>query len=68
MATLPTIIGIEPPFQNTLDKDSDAIKLFIGQVPKNYEEQDLTNILEPFGPIHELCIHKDKATNAHRGK
>lgn len=49
------------------DKDSDAIKLFVGQVPKTFEEKDLKPYLVPFGSIHELSILRDKLNMAHKG-
>eukprot|EP00638_Chattonella_subsalsa_P019618 CAMPEP_0117896774 /NCGR_PEP_ID=MMETSP0950-20121206/27455_1 /TAXON_ID=44440 /ORGANISM="Chattonella subsalsa, Strain CCMP2191" /LENGTH=250 /DNA_ID=CAMNT_0005757955 /DNA_START=33 /DNA_END=786 /DNA_ORIENTATION=- len=52
--------------EGLLVKDPDAIKLFVGQIPKEMEEQELKPIFEEFGQIFDLMVIRDKATGAHR--
>eukprot|EP01114_Cavostelium_apophysatum_P007194 TRINITY_DN1903_c0_g1_i1.p1 TRINITY_DN1903_c0_g1~~TRINITY_DN1903_c0_g1_i1.p1 ORF type:complete len:613 (+),score=125.13 TRINITY_DN1903_c0_g1_i1:161-1999(+) len=46
---------------------SDTIKLFIGQLPKTMTESEVRAIFEPYGPIIEFTLIKDRATGMNKG-
>ena len=52
----------------TIPQDSDAIKLFVGQIPKHMEEDDLRPVFEEFGEIFDLAVIRDKISGLHRGR
>ncbi|XP_015429757.1 PREDICTED: CUGBP Elav-like family member 2 isoform X4 [Dufourea novaeangliae] len=47
--------------------DPDNIKMFVGQVPHDMEENDLRTLFEEFGRVHQINILRDKITGSHRG-
>ncbi|OQR99335.1 CUG-BP- and ETR-3-like factor [Achlya hypogyna] len=52
---------------HTHSQPPDAVKLFVGQVPRTMEEADLRPILEAFGPLYDIVIIRDKVSGTHRG-
>jgi len=48
-------------------REPDAIKLFVGQVPKDWTEAQLMSVFEPYGEIHSLNLLQDKSTGQHKG-
>lgn len=48
--------------------DPDNIKMFVGQVPRSMDENDLRHMFEEFGRVHTVNVLRDKATGHSKGK
>ena len=73
LASLNMLAGKLSPKSDTTDNngddypDDDAIKMFVGQVPRSMDEEALKDFFEQFGPVHQLNVLRDKATGVSRG-
>lgn len=48
--------------------DPDAIKMFVGQVPKHLNEPELRTLFEEFGRVFQINVLRDKVTKQSKGK
>lgn len=48
--------------------DPDNIKMFVGQVPRSMDENDLKRMFEEYGRVHSINVLRDKATGASKGE
>lgn len=48
-------------------KDDDAVKLFVGQIPREMNEEQLRPVFGEYGTIFDLTVIRDKNTGGHRG-
>jgi CUG-BP- and ETR3-like factor len=49
------------------EPDSDTIKMFCGQIPRNMHESELREMFEQFGPVFQLNVLRDKQTGESKG-
>lgn len=48
--------------------DPDYIKMFVGQVPKSMDENQLREMFEEYGRVHSINVLRDKVTGISKGK
>ncbi|XP_065318465.1 uncharacterized protein LOC135926497 isoform X2 [Gordionus sp. m RMFG-2023] len=46
---------------------NDSIKMFVGQIPKSYENEDIKAMVENYGGVQEIHILREKATSQSKG-
>lgn len=52
---------------NKTEPDADAIKMFVGQIPRSMDESDLRKMFEEYGPVFQLNVLRDKVTGQSKG-
>lgn len=67
MELQPAPVDVHDGFDDGFEAAGGPVKLFVGQVPRSMDEQDLRPVLEAFGPLEDIVIIRDKLTGAHRG-
>jgi RNA recognition motif. (a.k.a. RRM, RBD, or RNP domain) len=48
--------------------DPDAIKMFVGQIPRSMDEEKLRVMFEEFGKVHQINVLRDKVTSQSKGE
>ncbi|XP_058238354.1 CUGBP Elav-like family member 1 isoform X9 [Hemibagrus wyckioides] len=48
--------------------DIDAIKMFVGQIPRSWSEEQLRELFEPYGAVYEINILRDRSQNPPQSK
>ncbi|XP_071454805.1 CUGBP Elav-like family member 2 isoform X4 [Hetaerina americana] len=52
---------------NSEQPDPDAIKMFVGQIPRSMDENDLRKMFEEFGKVYQINVLRDKTSNLSKG-
>lgn len=67
LSTSPSSAAILTTNNEKHEPDSDAIKMFCGQIPRNMHESELREMFEQFGPVFQLNVLRDKQTGESKG-
>ncbi|XP_076077246.1 CUGBP Elav-like family member 2 isoform X15 [Mytilus galloprovincialis] len=49
------------------EPDPDTIKMFVGQIPRSMDENEIRKMFEEFGPVFQLNVLRDKLTGQSKG-
>ncbi|XP_064108734.1 CUGBP Elav-like family member 1 isoform X14 [Macrobrachium nipponense] len=49
------------------EPDPDAIKMFVGQIPRSMDENDLRKMFEEYGEVYQINVLRDKVTGQSKG-
>lgn len=50
-----------------MEPDPDTIKMFVGQIPRSMDENDLRSMFEEFGPVYQINVLRDKMSGQSKG-
>ncbi|XP_036400355.1 CUGBP Elav-like family member 1 isoform X2 [Megalops cyprinoides] len=68
---VPALAGAKK-MNGTLDHpdqpDIDAIKMFVGQIPRSWTEEQLRELFEPYGAVYEINVLRDRSQNPPQSK
>ena len=53
--------------QGQREPDPDAIKMFVGQIPRDWSDNECRQLFSEFGEIHSINVLRDKQTGQSRG-
>ncbi|XP_033017575.1 CUGBP Elav-like family member 2 isoform X3 [Lacerta agilis] len=66
------INGTANKMNGTLDHsdqpDPDAIKMFVGQIPRSWSEKELKELFEPYGAVYQINVLRDRSQNPPQSK
>ncbi|KAM4037321.1 CUGBP Elav-like family member 2 isoform 1-T2 [Anomaloglossus baeobatrachus] len=48
--------------------DPDAIKMFVGQIPRSWSEKELKDLFEPYGAVYQINVLRDRSQNPPQSK
>ena len=48
--------------------DMDAIKMFVGQIPRSWSEDQLRELFESYGAVYEINVLRDRSQNPPQSK
>lgn len=69
---LPVFLFRAKKMNGTLDHpdqpDIDAIKMFVGQIPRSWTEEQLRELFEPYGAVYEINVLRDRSQNPPQSK
>ncbi|KAM6987191.1 LOW QUALITY PROTEIN: CUGBP Elav-like family member 2 [Aplochiton taeniatus] len=54
--------------EHTDQPDPDAIKMFVGQIPRSWSEKELKELFEPYGAVYQINILRDRSQNPPQSK
>lgn len=56
------------PMEQLDQPDADYIKMFVGQVPRDMDEQKLREMFEEYGRVHTINVLRDKSNGMSKGE
>ncbi|XP_064108726.1 CUGBP Elav-like family member 1 isoform X6 [Macrobrachium nipponense] len=63
----PDIIELDQNGSVHREPDPDAIKMFVGQIPRSMDENDLRKMFEEYGEVYQINVLRDKVTGQSKG-